>query len=101
MASWNCSFRNQEDSSQLNQGKLGQSKEKTAASSTRANWVRAQVEIGLGDTLKTENLFMARVTSQDTCTQALADVRGELGWIRSKAADKVPSDTGFGEETPG
>lgn len=44
---------------------------------------------------------MARVTSQDTCTQALAGVWGGMGWVPSKAADKEPSDTGLGEETPG
>lgn len=101
MAAWKCRFRNQEESSQLNRGKLGQTKEKTAASSARTSWVRAQVERGLDKILRTENLFMARVTSQDTCTQALAGVWGGMGWVPSKAADKEPSDTGLGEETPG
>ena len=101
MVAWNCSFRNQEESSQLNQGNLGQSKEKKAASSARTSWVRAQVEIGRDEILRTENLFMARVTSQDTCTPALAGVREGMGWVPSKAADKEPSDTGLGEKMPG
>ena len=51
--------------------------------------------------LKKENSFIASVTSEDACTDILADMSGKGGQVSSKAAEKEHSDAGFWEEKPG